>query len=87
MQQLSVMPGADFQMESWSFLTTGRQTDERRIRATNGRTIRSVIISQCNAASPRHRLFLFFDDDPSFEVFGEEFHGTYSVDASGEDPS
>jgi hypothetical protein len=50
-----------------------------------GKTIRSVIISQYNAGSPRHQLFLIFDDDTSFEVFGEAFQGANAVDAGGED--
>lgn len=36
-----------------------------------GKTIQSVIIGQYNAGSPRHQLFLIFDDDTSFEVFVE----------------
>jgi len=36
-----------------------------------GKTIPSIIISQYNAGSPRHQLFLIFDDDTSFEVFVE----------------
>lgn len=50
-----------------------------------GKTIQSVIISQYNAGSPRHQFFLIFDDDTSFEVFGEEFRGANALDARGEE--
>jgi len=46
-----------------------------------GITIQSVIISQYNASSARHQLFLIFDDDTSFKVFGEEPQG---ANAGGE---
>lgn len=49
-----------------------------------GKTIRSVVISQYNAGSPRHQLFLIFDDDTSFELFGEEFRGANALDPRGE---
>ena len=49
-----------------------------------GKTIQSIIISHHNAGSPRHQLFLIFDDDSSFEIFGEEFRGANTLDSGGE---
>ena len=50
-----------------------------------GKTIRSIIISEYNAGSPRHQFFMVFDDDTSFEVFGEEFRGANKLDDRGEE--
>lgn len=49
------------------------------IRQTIGKRISGVIIAQ-NNREPRTQIFLTFDDDTYFEIYGNTFTGTNRID-------
>lgn len=49
----------------------------------SGKTIKSVIVSE-NKFPPRSQVFLIFDDNTYYEIYGDIISGAGRVDTGGE---
>jgi hypothetical protein len=45
-----------------------------------GKTITGVIVCEENQAGPRQQIFLLFDDDTAYEIYGNDVHGAGGLD-------